>query len=196
MNAHAPDRYPLLLRLLHWLLAVLLVVQVLLGLAAEHWLSREHGNAVLAVHFKLGLLILCLMTLRLYLRLLLPTPRCSDEAPRWIRWIRLCVHASLYAVTFTLPVSGYVIWIWMGADRSLLAGLELPALVVPTADETGRVIAWYLHVYGAWVLVVLAGLHAAAALHHQWRHRDDFIARRMGLWERRTSRISTENRIR
>lgn len=69
----------------------------------------------------------------------------------------------------------------MNADRNLLAGIELPALFVPPADETGRAIAWYVHVYGAWVLVVLASLHGAAALHHQWHHRDDFIARRMGF---------------
>lgn len=181
MNAYIPDRYPLLLRLLHWLLAVLLAVQLLLGFAAEHWLSREQGDAVLAVHFKLGLLILCLMTLRLCLRLLLPAPRCSNEESRWIRRIRLCVHASLYALAFALPISGYVIWIWMGADRSLLAGLDLPALFVPPADETGRAIAWYVHVYGAWVLVVLASLHGTAAFHHQWHHRDGFIARRMGF---------------
>lgn len=191
MNARSPDRYPLVLRLLHWLLAALLVAQLLLGFAAEHWLSREQGNAVLQVHFKLGLLILCLTTLRLCLRLLLPTPCRSDETSGWTRRVRLCVHVSLYALAFALPISGYVIWIWMNADRNLLAGIELPALFVPPADETGRAIAWYVHVYGAWVLVVQASLHGTAALYHQWRHRDDFIARRMGLWNTRKTRAST-----
>lgn len=41
MNARSPDRYPLVLRLLHWLLAALLVAQLLLGFATEHWLNRE-----------------------------------------------------------------------------------------------------------------------------------------------------------
>ena len=80
-----------------------------------------------------------------------------------------------------LPLSGHVIWVWMGADRTLFGGLEMPALFVPPDEETGRAVAWYVHVYGAWILLGLVCLHLLAAMFHEWTRGDDFIARRMGF---------------
>lgn len=174
------ERYPLVLRLLHWLLALLLMAQLALGFAAEHWTPRALSDALLPVHFRLGVLILCLMLLRLGLRLWLPMPG-HDDGSRRRRVVRTWVHGLLYVLVLVLPVSGHVIWVWMGADRVLFAGVEVPALFVPPDDETGRAVAWYVHVYGAWLLSALVGLHAAAAVFHHVRHRDGFIVRRMGF---------------
>jgi cytochrome b561 len=174
------QRYPLALRLLHWLLALLLTLQIALGFAAEHAPTPALSEALFPLHFRLGMLILCLTLLRLALRLWLPVPGADDATP-WRGWIRSGVHGLLYALALLLPVSGHVIWVWMGADRTLFAGVQVPALFVPPADETGRALAWYVHVYGAWALSALAGLHVAAAVSRQIRHGDGFIVRRMGF---------------
>lgn len=175
------ERYPLVLRVLHWLLALLLAVQIALGLAAEHWTTQAVSNALLPLHFKLGVLILCLMLLRLGLRLALPVPGRNVGEGLWIRRARSLVHGLLYLLVLVLPISGHVIWVWMGADLTLLGELKVPALFVPPDEETGRAVAWYVHVYGAWTLLALVCLHAAAAVLHQWKRRDGFIARRMGF---------------
>lgn len=182
MKAQTPGRYPLALRLLHWLLALLLPAQVMLGFAAEHWTPREVSDALFPLHFKLGVLILCLMILRLGLRLRLPVPADDGDVPHWQHRIRIGIHALIYLLVLALPISGHVIWVWMGADRTLIGGLQMPAFFVPPDDdETGRAIAWYVHVYGAWTLSALIGLHVAAAVLRQWRRKDGFIARRMGF---------------
>ncbi|MGS1077302.1 cytochrome b [Pseudoxanthomonas beigongshangi] len=182
MKVESAGRYPLALRLLHWLLALLLLAQVMLGFAAERWTSRAISDALFPLHFKLGVLILCLMIPRLGLRLRLPVPDDDGDAPRWHRRIRSCVHALIYLLVLALPISGHVIWVWMGADRTLLGGLQMPAFFVPPdGDETGRAIAWYVHVYGAWTLSALVGLHVAAVVFRQWRRKDGFIVRRMGF---------------
>ena len=174
------QRYPLALRLLHWLLALLLTLQIALGFAAEHAPTPALSEALFPLHFRLGMLILCLTLLRLALRLWLPVPGADDATP-WRGWIRSGVHGLLYGLALLLPVSGHVIWVWMGADRTLFAGVQVPALFVPPADETGRALAWYVHVYGAWALSALAGLHVAAAVSRQIRRGDRFIVRRMGF---------------
>lgn len=181
MKGRPPERYPFVLRVLHWLLALLLTAQLILGFAAERWTTRAVSDALFPIHFKLGIFILCLMILRLGLRLRLPVPGQDGDGPSWHRWIRSCVHGLLYLLVLALPVSGHVIWVWMGADRTLFGGLEVPAFFVPPDDETGRAVAWYVHVYGAWALLALAVLHVAAAAFRQWRQRDGFIARRMGF---------------
>lgn len=181
MSATPVDRYPLVLRVLHWLLALLLVAQFALGFAAERWTTEAMSEILFPFHFKLGILILCLMILRLALRMMLPLPGGNDGESSWKRRVRSSVHALVYVLVLVLPISGHVIWVWMGADRSLFAGFEVPALFVPPEDETGRAMAWYAHVYGAWTLLALVCVHGAAAAFHQWTRRDGFITRRMGF---------------
>jgi len=156
---------------LHWLVAALLPVQLALGHASESVGDRVLSDALLGAHFRLGIVVLVLVALRLAWRWLHGAP---SHAPRGVssgHWrIARGVHRLLYALLLMLPLSGYVIWIWMGADRTLAGPLEVPALFTPPADdETGRAWAWYLHVYGAWVLIGLVALHAAAALLHARR---------------------------
>ncbi len=182
MNAPCGERYPFVLRVLHWLLALLLAVQVALGFVAEHWASPALSKALFPPHFRLGVLILCLMVLRLGMRLLLPLPTRDSRPGRWQRRVRSWAHGLFYLLVIALPVSGHVIWVWMGADRTLFGGIEVPALFVPPQDETGRAIAWYVHVCGAWVLLALTSLHVAAAVRGQYAHR--LIARRMGFSRR------------
>lgn len=181
MKASGAQRYPLVLRVLHWLLALLLAAQILLGFAAERWTPRATSDLLFPFHFQLGILILCLMLLRLALRLALPVPGHEEGESPWRHRLRAAVHGLLYALVLLLPISGHVIWVWMGAARTFFGALEIPAFFVPPDEETGRALAWYVHVYGAWTLLALVCLHGAAAMSHAWRRKDGFIARRMGF---------------
>ena len=174
------ERYPLPLRVLHWLLALLLAMQFTLGFVAEYGAVRW-SEALLRLHFRLGMLILALTVLRLCLRLVMSMPAVDTEEPPGVHRARSWIHGLLYLLVLALPLSGHVIWVWMGADRTLFGGLEMPALFVPPDEETGRAVAWYVHVYGAWILLGLVCLHLLAAMFHQWTRGDDFIARRMGF---------------
>lgn len=178
MSGSPRTRYPLPLCVLHWGLAFLLAVQLLLGFAAEHWTPRTISKALLAVHFRLGILILGLMLVRLALRLALPLPK--EHMSRWRRNAKGSVHGLLYFLVLALPISGHVIWVWMGADRTLFAGIQMPALFVPPDNETRRAVAWYVHVYAAWALLGVVFLHAGAAVLQSMRT-PGFIARRMGF---------------
>ena len=180
MRSQPLGRYPCLLRVLHWLLALMLALQFVLGFAAEYGAARM-SEALLPFHFQLGVLILGLTVLRLCLRLVMPTPAADPGESPGLRRARSAVHGMLYLLVLVVPVSGHVIWVWMGADRSLPGGFEVPALFVPPEDETGRAVAWYVHVYGAWILLGLVCLHILAAVLRQRARRDGFITQRMGF---------------
>lgn len=180
MNGRPSTRYPLPLRILHWGLALLLMLQLTLGFAAEYWTTRKTADVLLALHFRLGMLILGLMLLRLTLRLASSVPPAAEHMSRWRRGLQGSAHSLLYLLVLALPLSGHVIWVWMGADRTLFAGIQVPALFVPPDDETGRALAWYVHVYGAWLLSGLVVLHVVAAWHESLQEHA-FVARRMGF---------------
>ncbi|MCR6700193.1 MAG: cytochrome b/b6 domain-containing protein [Dokdonella sp.] len=161
-------RYDRVAGALHWLVAALLPVQLALGHASESVRDRVLSAALLGAHFRLGIVVLMLVALRLIWRWRHGAPTHAPPGIEGGSWrIARGVQRVLYALLLVLPLSGYVIWIWMGADRTLIGPVEVPALFTPPADdETGRAWAWYLHVYGAWLLIGLVALHAVAALLH------------------------------
>ncbi len=168
-------RYGRVAGALHWLVAALLPVQLALGYASESVGDRALSDALLGAHFRLGIVVLMLVALRLAWRWRHGAPAHAPPGVAAGHWrIARGLHRLLYALLLILPLSGYVIWIWMGADRTLFGPLEVPRLFTPPADdETGRAWAWYLHVYGAWLLTGVVALHAAAALLRAWRGRDE-----------------------
>jgi len=155
-----------LFRALHWLVAGLLPFQMAFGFISERVSNRLLSHSLLGVHFQLGMILLVLMVIRIaaWARAESLRPRRPAGGTWWRRADRF-VHLTIYLLLIALPVTGYVIWVWMGADRTLLGIVEVPALFVPpTDDKTGRAIAWYVHVYGAWLLIGLVAVHVAGAL--------------------------------
>ncbi len=88
---------------------------------------------------------------------------------------RRVVHWLLYLLLFALPVLGWINASWRGFPV-IMFGLELPKLVgtrVPGWGWTGDVHG-ILANYG---LLVLVGLHVAAALYHYFVRRDGVLQR-------------------
>lgn len=168
------------LRWLHAIIAALVVPQWWLGWIGERTAEHEAAMEWLQIHFQLGVLIAILMVWRLGLRLRGPAPD-PEPDPVWKQRIASAVHFLLYLLLFLLPASGYVIWVWMDAPRTM-GPLELPAMFTPPADdETGRAVAWYVHIGAAWLLAAAVSLHVGAALWHGLIRRDGRVTRRMGL---------------
>ena len=173
-------RYPACLRRLHWAVAVGVTVQLVLGWGSETDIDGANGMRLLRFHFQLGMVLLGMMVLRLACRLSYRMPPADTREPCWRRRVASCVHAALYLLLFLLPISGYVIWVWMDAPLDLMGILWVPRLFVPPMDdETWRAVAWYVHIACIWILSTLVVLHVLAALWHQWVRRDGLISRRM-----------------
>ncbi|WP_411833086.1 cytochrome b [Pseudoxanthomonas mexicana] len=173
-------RYRLPARLLHWLVAIAVPAQIWLGWTAERTQEREAGFRLLHLHFQLGMILLALMVLRASWRIAHGVPAPAAAEPAWRRRLAAAMHWTLYALLLALPLSGYVIWVWMDAPMQLLGSVQVPRLFEPPADdETWRALAWYVHYYSAWALAGLVVLHAAVALWHEFVLGDRLIRRRM-----------------
>lgn len=174
------ERYSLPARVMHWLAALAIPVQVWLGWSSELSASQVESMRMIRLHYQFGVVIAALMMLRLFWRLLHGVPDASAAEAPWRRRFATVAHGWMYGLLFALPISGYVIWVWMDAPMDVFGMFNMPRLFTPPADdESGRALAWYVHYWAGWALVVLILLHVFAAMWHQWIRRDGLIRDRM-----------------
>lgn len=181
MNASKPaQRFSFPARLFHWVVAAAIPVQIYLGWAAEWEDARAESFRLIRSHYQLGVVIFSLMLLRILWRVGYGAPSGLEGEPRWRSSLAATVHWLLYALLLTMPVSGYVIWVWMDVPMDVLGIVQLPELFTPPVeDERGRALAWYIHYYSSWTVTALVALHVIAAVWHQFVRRDNSIAARM-----------------
>lgn len=165
------ERYSKSLIVIHWLTAVFVV---------GAWLTAEGGRKLVEnpplLHFAFGLTVLALVLPRLMLRLAGPTPRPASGGG-WLGRVSGIGHGVLYLLLIAVPLSGWYVASRMGVEVGF-PGLHLPALTAPVPGKPGLI--GELHENGGNLILILAGLHMAMALWHQFVRRDGTL-RRMSL---------------
>jgi len=159
---------------LHWLIVVLIVIQVALALTAE----QLHGMAKLATlarHKSVGITILMLAVVRLLWRLGNTTPTLPLDLQPYERVLAHFTHIALYVLIFALPLSGWIVTSARGFPASWFNLFQLPDLVAKNQPlyeamkETHEALAWTL---GA-----VATLHLLAAFKHHFILKDNVLRR-------------------
>jgi cytochrome b561 len=168
------DRYGSVAQALHWLIVALLIVQFTLGKIADQLPIGPDKLGTLARHKSVGITILSLAVLRLIWRLFNPPPP-LPEMPRWQAVTARVSHASLYALLFAMPLTGWIMSSASNYPVSWFGLVQLPDLVAPDSGLKSQLRA--VHGSLSTLLAVLAGVHVAAALKHQFRDRDGLMYR-------------------
>ncbi|RRV64573.1 cytochrome b [Stutzerimonas stutzeri] len=175
MAASTPlARYGRLSIALHWLMLLLIAaVYATIELKGNFAKGSEPRELLKHWHFMLGMTVFVLVWLRLIGRWLHPAPRALAGAA-WEHVLARLMHLGLYALMIGLPLLG---WLTLSAAGKPIPffGLELPALIGADKKLAGdfKELHETLAVAGYWLI----GLHAAAALFHQYVRRDGTLQR-------------------
>ena len=158
---------------LHWLTAGLVIVLFLL---AESWgfFPREIRKAGQALHISLGILLGVVLATRLVWRGT-GSRRLPPASVGLLHWAAKSAHLALYALLVAQVALGFL-FRWAQAEPFLFFGMfSIPS---PIVFESGMDRTFgELHNIVAWTIIVLAGLHAAAALVHHHVLRDGVLRR-------------------
>lgn len=171
---NSPDRYGSVAQALHWIVVALLIVQFTLGKIAEQLPVGPDKLGTLARHKSVGITILSLATLRLAWRLFNPPPP-LPAMPHWQVSAARFSHAALYALLFAMPLTGWLMSSASNYPVSWFGLVQLPDLISP--DPGLKSLLREVHGSLSTLLAVLAGVHVAAALKHQFRDRDGLLYR-------------------
>ena len=156
--------------LLHWLTALIVVGQVIVGFT---FAGIERGPAradLFTVHKTLGATILLLALIRLAWRLAHPPPPFPIELPRWERVASVWTHRAFYLLLIALPLTG-LMTVSGGASvegkttTPLLGGIPLP--LIPGISENAGERIGGIHELLVFITLALLALHVAAAIKHQ-----------------------------
>src|SRR5260370_27324293 len=126
----AVAQFPLALRLVHWLMAALVIAMLFIGVGMVSTVS-ELRTWLIDLHKPLGILILCLAALRACLRLIGRTPPLPDDLPAWQKAAAYASHLVLYALMFALPLVGWTMLSAGGDPIPFFCTLPLPPRVPP-----------------------------------------------------------------
>ncbi|WP_315923533.1 cytochrome b [Mesorhizobium sp. SP-1A] len=161
MVTSSPRGYTATQIFLHWVIAALVVFQVIFG----DWIKpayrafrrgTEAGAGELFqadVHVYVGVLVLVLAIARLALRLVHGAPAAPAGESAVQKRIAMATHLILYLIIFLMPVSGMMAW---------YGGIHLAGELHETAKP---------------VIIVVVFLHAAGALFQHFVGKTDVLTR-------------------
>lgn len=173
-NTLLHPRYDLFTRLLHWLLAVLLVVVFGLGLWLDGLGLFDSRQALASLwHTSLGVLAGLLMLLRLFWRW--RQPAAPAIGSRLEQHLARLVQGGLYGLVLLAVCSGYLLATGSGRVLEWFGVVSVPALL--SLDAAALANIRDLHGISVWLLAALSGLHLLAVLKHQ-------LLDRQPLWKR------------
>ena len=161
-------------KVFHWLVVAFLLVQYPIG-----WLMPDlHRNTKpgigMTLHVSIGLAILTTIVLRLLWRFAHPVDP-ESSLPRWQRLISETVHWLLYVLVLATGFTGWLFASFRGWSMSLFYLVPMSMLASDNA-AAGKTIDG-LHQAMEWALLVVIGLHVAAALAHLFVYRDRVMQR-------------------
>ena len=162
-------------KLLHWVVALLVLVQICLGWAAVSWRLSPTKLDLFVWHKSIGMLILLLMLVRLVWRSINVAPSLPIGMAPPERLAANLSHLLLYMLLFLMPLTGWIISSAANIPFRIFWLVPLPAVVQPDkvlADEVARV-----HLALFFVLALLLMLHIGAALRHHFVKRNDVLKR-------------------
>jgi cytochrome b561 len=160
---------------LHWLTAILVIVLFALALI---WDELPRGTplrkGLQSLHISLGLVLTLVFAVRVFWRA--NRGRKLPPASTGVQQLAAtAAHHALYLLLGVQIVLGFV-FRWAQGEPFMFFGLfSIPSPIA--ADRNFAHTVGDLHEIVAWVIIVLAGLHAVAALLHHYVLRDSVLKR-------------------
>lgn len=177
---HTLRRYDGFSILLHWTIALFTIVLFASGIWMvdlgyyDDWYYEAPWW-----HKGIGVLTMMLVATRWIWQRVRTSPPRILSIPDWQHYTALLVHGLMNLSILILFVSGYLIVTAKGDPLAVFDWFSIPALLTDQqgwSDWTGKAHRW-----SGWFVIILASLHALAALKHHFMDRDGTLKRMLAI---------------
>ncbi|HZG29507.1 MAG TPA: cytochrome b/b6 domain-containing protein [Ensifer sp.] len=178
MILNTEKSYGLVSILFHWIMAALFLLQFWIGLTMESEPDLASKQALITRHVSIGILILALWVLRIIWTLCNPRPALPMRMERGERRLARASHLLLLALLGIIPLTGWLLVSTMGGllPFQIFGLFALPRLGLGASLHAAGIWSVF-HAFLAYFMLVLAAVHALAALRHQFTLKDGLMVR-------------------
>ncbi len=177
------ERYSAVAIILHWVIALGILVQILMGLAMMHLkMPIMLKFQLFQLHKSIGITVLLAVLLRIFWRLTHRPPALHMALPKLERLAADGTHFTLYLFMLGLPLTG---WALVSVSPfnipTVLYGFlpwpNMPIVSALPGKQNADAVMTFVHSRLGFVLIGLIVLHVAAALRHRFLLRDKIFQR-------------------
>lgn len=167
-------RYHPLLVVLHWLLAVMIIMGLVMGGSVLSATPNSDPQKLLylKIHMSMGMIILVLMLIRLVVRLVTARPPHADIGNGILNKLGSAAHYLFYLIVTLMAGSGIAIAGMAGLPDIIFGGSGAP-LPADFSEYPPRIAHGILSV----ILTLLIAGHVGAFLYHQFIRKDGLFSR-------------------
>ena len=164
-----------LAKALHWLVTIGIFVLIYLGIEQSGMERGPEKDEIRFIHGSIALVVLFLMTIRIFWRWMNEVPVHPDGMAPWQRRIATVVHWGLYVTVFTQLTAGAMIVATAGKGLPFFGLFSLPLPVVENHDNP----EWWEEVHEfVWMPVAeLITVHIIGALYNHFIAKNDVFRR-------------------
>lgn len=169
-------RYPATIRALHWLTVLAVIVIYGVTYLEEFFARGTPGRAYIWwTHISVGLLLIAFLAVRIPTRIFGRMPGPSKQISRPVAIASAAGHGLLYLLLIATPLVGIYLAFLRGDAVTFFSLFTIPSPI--PVDRTFGSTVKEVHEVLANALVLLALLHAAAAIVHHVVLKDDVLKR-------------------
>ena len=175
--SNTKKRFGLISKALHWSMAILLTALFAVGLymtELDYYDPLYHSLPWW--HKSIGLLTIMLLLLRMVWKLINTTPETLVTHKNWEVFLAKLIQRLFYFLILLIGISGYLISTAKGKGIEFFNFFEISA-ITPALEEGRADLIGEIHEILAITLIVLAVLHATAALKHHFIDKDETLKR-------------------
>ncbi len=162
--------YGFISKLLHWLSAILLLVQIPLGFYLVDLDFGEERINVENIHVLLGLTILYIVIIRLVNKILNPTPKLDPSIFKGQVFLAKMNHILLYVTILTITISGILKKLFNGETLVIFFKEIQIKENFELADQF-----YNIHILSNYVILVLIAIHLMAVVVHRLFFKDNLL---------------------
>jgi len=168
-------KYPLLMRLIHWLMAIIILTLIAVGFYMADLPKEDALRDVLyPIHKSFGVTIFMLIILRIIIRFSTAIPPLPHTISKRDGTMAHIAYVVMYGLMICIPIFGYVMSNAFGFKVAWF-GIAIPVLV-GTDISLGKLFQ-QLHAYAAFTLLAIIVIHTLAVVKHVWFDKENLLKR-------------------
>jgi len=162
--------YGLISKLLHWVSALLLIIQIPLGFYLVDLDFGPDRLSIENIHIVIGLSIFYLVILRLIIKIINPTPKLEPSIFKGQRILALLNHVLLYVTILSITISGVFKKLFNGETLIIF----FKKIKINENFEQAELF-YEIHVLSNYLMIGLIALHISAVIIHKFFFNENLL---------------------